>query len=267
MDLIRRTHRAALKRLQKVQPPKPNKPISKRLHILEAIRQDLAHIEDPPYLDQIMTLSPSTPMSQFDMNIVLGVFYFILDFSSSSVGLYDLNGYENYITYLGILGRYLGIEDRFNLPLLPNPKVRKLVSKRIWDEIMTPCFKNFKEDDFINLNYFAENGFLINPFELVMHLLVKDLLFQPAKQTEKYLNRIDRLLINYVTPFLLYLVQFPIILYIVNVLMKFWFWIGEFTTSSKRKAINQTFLWAPLNPDSTTKNGATAAAASTKCLF
>jgi hypothetical protein len=114
-NALRRSQRSPLKLVEDV-PDKEGK-----LALIDALKKDLdlcCDTSDSPH--QLMTYHPKLFFSQFDMTMTQFGFFSIIFLFPSTLGVRDTRGIEGFIHLWAVLGRMLGIEDRFNLALFPD---------------------------------------------------------------------------------------------------------------------------------------------------
>jgi len=141
---VRKMHNAAMREFGTLPVPPPHIPKKDYARVLEGIRADfaVAHVASPDYLSEIVTPTPSVCLAQFDMLFILAIFFVMLDTMPEYFGLLisqsdkSRHGYESYVYYVGCIGRYLGIKDRYNIALHPSPAVRRAVSARILEHVI-----------------------------------------------------------------------------------------------------------------------------------
>ena len=139
---VRRYHAQALKRCEQVPlvlnedgiEDKENK-----LKTLEALRLDLESCCNmAEYPSHLITYTPTVFFSQFDMvMVVFGMYSPILLFPQI-LGISETRGLKGYIHFFAVVGRLLGIQDKFNLALCPD----KELHLKVMTNIFVPSLKD-----------------------------------------------------------------------------------------------------------------------------
>ena len=123
IQYVRKLHFNALRRSERT-PVKLVEDIlgnEDKLQIIDAINKDLnscCDTTDSP--KHLFTYHPKLFFSQYDMAMTQWGFFSIIFLFPSSLGVRDTRGMEGFLHTWAVIGRMLGIEDRFNLALHPN---------------------------------------------------------------------------------------------------------------------------------------------------
>jgi len=91
--------------------------------LMEAIRTDLKDLEIPNAPTHLLSWDPPLQISQLDMALTQFGFLVFVFLFPDTLGVADRHLMDGYIHYWAVLGRLLGLEDRFNLALHPDKKI------------------------------------------------------------------------------------------------------------------------------------------------
>jgi hypothetical protein len=141
---VRRLHAKAINTYYAVPlPTVEENPLSEEnARILAAIRKD---VKDIPVLNQIsndlLGYEPEVPISQLAMVMTQFSFMGFVVLFPKIFGIHDTTGIEGFCHIWAVLGKFLGIEDRYNLGLHNNVHVMR----RLFNEISLPGLKTADE--------------------------------------------------------------------------------------------------------------------------
>ncbi|OXA51831.1 hypothetical protein Fcan01_13237 [Folsomia candida] len=94
--------------------------------LVNAIRKDLAHLKFPDAPEHLLTWNPPLQFSQFDFGFI-GLVYLY----PKSLGVTNMELMDGFFHFWAVIGRLLGLEDRFNLALHADPKLFKKLYENI----------------------------------------------------------------------------------------------------------------------------------------
>ena len=123
---VKKMHVLALRKYKKV-PESEDNALSlledwtqEKQDIVNALQQDLKCIEIYDVPHQLLTYTPDVPMSQFDMVMTqFGIISLVYLFPNT-LGIKNKEGLDGFLHLWAVIGKILGIQDRFNLALFPN---------------------------------------------------------------------------------------------------------------------------------------------------
>lgn len=122
-QLVRKMHTHAAKSKKPLPTLEELQPTVEKAAILDAIRADLQYVDTSEAPQQLLTWTPTLELSQYDMTMTqfgfIGVVYMFPRF----IGIGDMKGLDGFLHLWAVIGRLLGIEDRFNLALYPDPEL------------------------------------------------------------------------------------------------------------------------------------------------
>jgi len=99
--------------------------------ILEAVRKDLEPIPTPDVPHHLITYYPAVPMSQYDLSMTqFGIISLVYLFPGV-LGIRDCRGLDGFMHLWGIIGKFLGIHDKFNLALYPSDRLYRKIFTNI----------------------------------------------------------------------------------------------------------------------------------------
>jgi hypothetical protein len=110
----------------------------KQKKLLSVLQADLGGLETSEAPWEILTDKPKVPMSQWDMVITQFCFLGFVVIHPAMFGFWNSKGIEGFVHMWAVLGRLLGIEDRFNLALHYKDRGGYF---QIWRDVFMPEFK------------------------------------------------------------------------------------------------------------------------------
>ena len=122
-------------------------PLTKsQIDIYEAVKKATTKIESSQWPEAILTEDPEVPFSQFSMVITQFCFIGFIVLSPDVYGIENKKGIAGFVHLWAIFGRFLGIEDRFNLAIhYKNTPGSQEAFKEIYTNIFLPNLKNTDE--------------------------------------------------------------------------------------------------------------------------
>ena len=145
LKIVRKIHQLAAKNHFK--RPKPELPPLTELQskVLEAIRKETEHIDLSVAPDWILRDDPEIPLSQFPMSTGQWGFMGLLVLMPEMYGMTDKKGVDGYVHQWSIIGRHLGIEDRFNWGLHYKKTGDVTAFRECLEKVILPTIKTIDE--------------------------------------------------------------------------------------------------------------------------
>ena len=113
--------------------------------VLEAIQKETEHVDMSVAPDWILLDDPEIPLSQFPMSAGQAGFMGTVVYTPEKFGMTDTNGVDGYVHQWAIIGRHLGIEDRFNWALHYKKNGKDTAFTEMIDKLVLPSVKTIDE--------------------------------------------------------------------------------------------------------------------------
>ena len=145
LQIVRKIHLLAAK--THFMRPKPSLPPLTELQtqVLEAIRKETEHVDLSGAPDWILRDDPEFPLSQFPMSAGQWGFMGLLVLMPEVFGMTDRTGLDGYVHQWAIIGRHLGIEDRFNWGLHYKKTGDVTAFREMLEKVILPTVKTIDE--------------------------------------------------------------------------------------------------------------------------
>ena len=145
LKIVRKIHQLAAQNHFK--RPKPELPplTEMQKQVLEAIRKETEHVDLSVAPDWILRDDPEIPLSQFPMSAGQWGFMGLLVLMPEMFGIKDMKGLDGYVHQWSIIGRHLGIEDRFNWGLYYKKTGDVTAFRECFEKVMLPTLKTIDE--------------------------------------------------------------------------------------------------------------------------
>ena len=91
-----------------------------KLKIVEALKKDLECLDTSQSPSELLTYYPKVFFSQFDFAMVLYGMYAVIFMFPKLLGIRDQRGMGGFVHFWALVGRLLGVQDRFNPALCPD---------------------------------------------------------------------------------------------------------------------------------------------------
>ena len=142
LQRVRKMHANAARQYYKSNRPQMPPLTKTQREICEAVKKATVKIDSSQWPQTILTDDPEVPFSQFAMVITQFCFIGFILISPEVYGIEDKKGIDGFVHLWAIFGRFLGIEDRFNLAIhykKTNGNVEAF--KKIYKNIFLPNLK------------------------------------------------------------------------------------------------------------------------------
>jgi len=103
----------------------------------DALEKDLGFLDKSTFEGMALTYDPPEPISQFSLAITQISFLLPVLAHPRAFGIEDMEGFEGFEHLWALIGRLLGIEDEFNIPL---QRPGKEFYVRFWKQVWLPSF-------------------------------------------------------------------------------------------------------------------------------
>jgi len=144
MQKVRRLHAKAVKTFHAVPIPLEEIKVDEnQLRILHSVQSDIKDVPGPNKVFplRLNSYEPEQPISQLALVMTQYCFMGFVVLFPKAFGIHETRGMDGFRHLWAVLGKYLGIEDEFNLGLQKDTRLLR----RIFDEISVPGLKESDE--------------------------------------------------------------------------------------------------------------------------